>query len=87
MLDRPKAYKDQFKIWGWQKHLPGEVAHWMVDRAADRKATGKKTAFEFGGKRWTLEQAKSSASRTKKDVFEGENILTSFPHPTNQLKW
>ncbi|KAF2029058.1 hypothetical protein EK21DRAFT_113283 [Setomelanomma holmii] len=59
-----KAYKEQFKLWGWQKHLPGQVAHWMVDQAAN----GKHTAFEYGGKIWTVEQAKSSAARTKKNM-------------------
>ncbi|KAF2105452.1 hypothetical protein BDV96DRAFT_655598 [Lophiotrema nucula] len=63
-----KLYKEKFKFWRWQKNLPGEVAHWMVDRATLREAGGKQTEFEFGGQKWSIEQAVSTASRTKKAV-------------------
>ena len=59
-------YKEKFKFWRWQKKLPGEVAQWMVKKGQVREATGKKTEFSFGGQRWTLEQAASSANRSKK---------------------
>jgi hypothetical protein len=43
----------------------------MVERAKERTADGRGTAFEFGGKRWTLEEAANSASRSKKIVEDG----------------
>jgi len=67
-----KAYKEKFKLWGWRKNLSGEVAHWMVDRAKERQATGKKTEFELFGQRWSLEQASKTANRTKKPFQNGK---------------
>lgn len=44
----------------------------MVDQANERKITGRKTEFEFGGKRWNLEQALNTANRTRKNMDDGE---------------
>jgi len=72
------VYKEKFKYWRWQKKLPGEIAHWMVGRANVREAIGKRTEFEYGGHKWTLEQAVNSASRTKKDAEEGKPNIIYF---------
>jgi hypothetical protein len=53
----------------------------MVERAKDRADTGKKTEFEFGGKRWTLEQAATSATRSKKALLDGK-CSTQDPQAT-----
>jgi hypothetical protein len=46
----------------------------MVERANERKAGGRGTAFEFGGKRWTLEEAANSAARSKKVIQDGRLV-------------
>ncbi|KAL1604846.1 hypothetical protein SLS60_004386 [Paraconiothyrium brasiliense] len=61
-----KAFKDKFRYWRFRRNLPGEVAQWMVQRASLREEIGKETQFEFGGQKWTLEQAYNGAKRTKK---------------------
>ncbi|KAF2105455.1 hypothetical protein BDV96DRAFT_592460 [Lophiotrema nucula] len=66
-FDAPaKLYKEKFKVWHWQKNLPGKVAHWMVNRATLREADNKNTVFEYGGQRWTVEEAISRANRSKR---------------------
>ena len=50
----------------------------MVGRANVREAIGKRTEFEYGGHKWTLEQAVNSASRTKKDAEEGKPNIIYF---------
>jgi len=40
---RAKLFKEKFGFWRWQKNLSGNVAHWMIDRADLREASGRKT--------------------------------------------
>ena len=57
-MGRPKQYKDRFKVWGWQKNLPADTAHFIVKKSNDRKRANpsKNTIFHFGGKEWTAER-------------------------------
>ena len=63
---RAKQYKEQFKLWGWQKYLPGGKAQWIVKKADKRKREdGKDTVFYYGGRMWPKERAEASAKRSK----------------------
>ncbi|KAJ4355401.1 uncharacterized protein N0V89_003417 [Didymosphaeria variabile] len=82
-----KAFKDKFRYWRFRRNLPGEVAQWMVQRASLREEIGKETHFEFGGQKWTLEQAYNGAKRTKKAtedlVNTPEGMKVSTPENAN----
>jgi hypothetical protein len=68
-LGRPKQYKDKFKVWGWQKNLPVDVAHFIIKKTGDRKRANpsKDTAFNFGGKPWTIDRARVTAKRARRE--------------------
>jgi len=73
---REKPYKDKFKVWGWQKNLPSETAHFMVAKANERKRTMyKDTVFQFGGTTWTRERAETTAKRAKKPLTDAMGTL------------
>ena len=77
---RAKQYKEHFKLWAWQKYLPGEKAQWMVQKANKRKREyGKETEFYHGGKMWPKERAEASAKRSKAQdkelVIMGECLM------------
>ncbi|KAF1958926.1 hypothetical protein CC80DRAFT_533884 [Byssothecium circinans] len=65
-----KQYKDKFRSWKWAKHLPGDVAQWMVERSDQRRTQGgKDTIFTFKGQSWSRDQAQNSAQRTRKAII------------------
>ena len=73
--DRTKLYKDRFKIWGWQKNLPGQYAQWMTQKANKRKRDdGKETDFFYGGLKWDKSKVQKSALRSKK-VSTGTDVI------------
>jgi hypothetical protein len=70
-----KLYKEKFRLWRWQKNLPGDHAKFMVTKANKRQQeNNKETIFIYGGSRWTKEQAEASAGRTKKGGNDSEVI-------------
>ena len=74
-LARKKLYKEKFKIWGWQKNLPGQYAQWMTQKANKRKRDDdKETVFLYGGLQWDKSRAERSAVRSKKVSAETEVI-------------
>ena len=73
--DRAKLYKDRFKIWGWQKNLPGQYAQWMTHKANKRKRDDdKETVFFYGGLQWDKAKVQKSALRSKK-VSTGTDVI------------
>ena len=73
--DRTKLYKDRFKMWGWQKNLPGPHAQWMTLKANKRKRDdGKETVFFYGGLKWDKSKVQKSALRSKK-VSTGTDVI------------
>ena len=74
-LDRKKLYKEKFKIWGWQKNLPGQYAQWMTQKANKRKRDDNtETVFFYGGLQWDKSRIQRSAVRSKKVSAEAEVI-------------
>lgn len=74
-MDRKKLYKERFKVWGWQKNLPGQYAQWMTQKANKRKRDdGKETVFFYGGLQWDKSKAQRSAVRSKK-VSTGTEVI------------
>ena len=66
-------YKERFKLWGWQKNLPGQYAQWMAQKANKRKRDDdKETVFFYGGLQWDKTRAERSALRSKKVSAETE---------------
>ncbi|KAK7192250.1 uncharacterized protein CC84DRAFT_961683 [Paraphaeosphaeria sporulosa] len=62
----------------------------MVRRALLRKERSKETQFEYGGQKWTLEQALSRASRSKKPIEELANtpegmVVTTPDNPNDAV--
>ena len=81
-LDRKKLYKEKFKVWGWQKNLPGQYAQWMTQKASKRKRDeDKETVFFYGGSHWDKSRAQKSADRSKKVSAETEFIGEQMEKP------
>ena len=81
-LDRKKLYKEKFKVWGWQKNLPGQYAQWMTQKASKRKRDDdKETVFFYGGLQWDKSRVQRSAVRSKKVSAETEVIGEQMEKP------
>ena len=86
-LDRKKLYKEKFKIWGWQKNLPGAYAQWMTQKANKRKRdVDKETVFFYGGLQWDKSRAERSAVRSKKVSAETEVIGEHMEKPWHDIE-
>ncbi|MCJ1474100.1 hypothetical protein MMC13_002758 [Lambiella insularis] len=44
-----KAYKEQFRDWGWEKNLKRETVEFMLSKEQHRQTLGKQTVFEYKG--------------------------------------
>jgi hypothetical protein len=84
--NRAQLYKTKLNEWGFTKYLPRSVAEWVLAKEKQRLREGKKTVYDYGGRRLNIAEVQRKAKRTKTQHFEASMIgKDSLPTPSYYL--